>query len=308
MVKTWLITGGNGFVGTNLRIGIMERFPKHRVLVVDTKDHNSQFTDGSKAFKISACNSRSMGKIFDKYQPNYVVHLAAETNVRDSLENPKKCIERNLSGTLNCLESAAKYDCESIVIASSCGVSGEQFVAVDENTKYNPISPYATSKVCSEEAGNCYAKFGLNVCNLRFSNIYGPWSDHKSSVVSEFIKAFLSGKPLEINGTGRQTRNFIHVNDAINAILICVKKMAVGTYCIAGDKSISINDLASIICDIGGEDVELIYNDSIDGEIIDVNVDNLKARRELMFQCEYSIVDGIAETIKWFRRLRSGTL
>jgi UDP-glucose 4-epimerase len=193
-------------------------------------------------------------------------------------------------------------------LASSCGIVGEHFGPINENTYNDPISPYATSKLCTEELGNCYTKLGLNVCILRFSNMFGPWSDHKSSVVTTFIKAFINKEPMRINGTGRQTRNFLYVKDAVRAILMCIDKRSAGTYCIAGDRSISINDLISTICDTGGNDAEIIFDDHVDGEIIDINIDNSKARRELMFQCDYSVMSGIAETIKWFRRLKSKTL
>jgi UDP-glucose 4-epimerase len=308
MVKTWLITGGNGFVGTNLRAEILFKYPKHRVLVVDTRNYNKDFTDRAKVFRISVANSRSMAKIFDKYRPDYIVHLAAKTGVRDSIVNPKYCIEQNILGTLNCLDLARKYNADSVVIASSCGVAGEQFGMINEDTHCSPISPYATSKVCTEDLGNCYSKLGVNVCILRFSNMFGPWSDHKESVVTSFVKAFINKEPMRVNGTGRQTRNFLYIKDAIKAILLCVQKGAVGTYCIAGDRSISINDLISLICDVGGNNAETVFDDAVDGEIIDINIDNSKARRGLMFQCEHSTMNGISETMKWFRRLKSGTL
>jgi UDP-glucose 4-epimerase len=308
--KTWLITGGNGFIGTNVRDILSEQYPEHKVVVVDTKNPNREFVDSSKWVNINVANWKAMCRTFDKYKPNYVLHLAAETRVRESMKTPKICIEKNVVGTLNCLELARRHECELAVLASSCGVCGEQlgFGAVDEQTSSKPISPYATSKVCTEQVGSCYEKLGLKVCNLRLANVYGPWSDHKESVVSLFVKGFLNDSVLKINGNGSQTRNFIYAKDAAMAIVKCVNKGASGTYCIASDKSMSINDLVSVICEVCQGDAKIEFGENVDGEIVDININNAKARRELMFQCEYSIVDGVAETVDWFRQLKSGAL
>lgn len=308
MVKIWLITGGNGFVGVNLRDSIMKQYPEDRVIVIDIKNLNKSFIDKAKHINISVSNFRAMDKVFMKYRPDYVVHLASETKVRESMVNPKVFVEKNVLGTLNCLELARRYDCESVVFASSCGVVGEHFCQINEETHADPLSPYSASKLCSEQIGNCYMKLGVNVCNLRFSNIYGPWSDHKTNAIPSFIKAFLNKDQIKINGSGNQTRNFVYVKDAVNSILLCLKKKVVGTYCIASDRSLEINDIVSIICDVGGDDCEVEFLNHVDGEIINMEVDNLKARRELMFQCEYSIVEGITETMKWFGQLKSEAL
>jgi UDP-glucose 4-epimerase len=304
MVKTWLITGGNGFVGINLRDSISKKYPEDRITVVDVKNHNRSFVDRAKWININVANFRAMDKVFMKYKPNYVVHLAAETKVRESMSDPKRFIEKNVVGTLNCLELARRYDCESVIVASSCGVAGEHFCCVNEETRPDPLSPYSASKLCSEQISNCYMKLGVDVCNLRFSNIFGPWSDHKTNAIPLFIKAFLSGESLKINGSGNQTRNFIYIKDVVSSIFSCVKKKAMGTYCIASDKSLEINDIVSIICDAGGNDAEVEFLDPADGDITSIEVDNSKARRELMFQCEYSIVEGIIETMQWFEELK----
>lgn len=309
MVKTWLITGGNGFLGVNLRALLTEELPDDRVVVVDTGDHNKEFSsDRAKRVNVNVANWKAMVKIFDKFKPNYVVHLAAETGVRTSLEEPKKCLERNFMGALNCLDLAERYDCESVILASSCGVVGERFRKVEETGVCFPESPYATSKLCMEALGDCYQKIGLKVCNLRFSNIYGPWSEHKQSVVASFIKALLNGDPVRINGDGFQTRNFIYVKDAARAILTCLRKKACGTYCISSDKSITINDLVTIICEAAENDMAIEFQPLVDGEIINLEIDNSKARKELMFQCEYGMMEGIVETIQWFQQLKSRSL
>jgi UDP-glucose 4-epimerase len=307
MVKIWLITGGNGFLGANLREEVAKKHPKHRIVVVDTRNYNKRFVDGAKISRISVTNSRSMEKLFNKYRPDYVVHLAAVTKPRESMRNPKRCIEQNMLGALNVLDLSRKFG-SKVILASSCGVTGEHFSSVDEATYANPLNPYATSKLCVEQLSDCYIKLGLGACNLRFSNIFGPWSDHKPNAIPTFIKAFINKRPMKINGNGLQTRNFIYVKDAVRAILTAVVKNATGTYCIANNRSISINDVVSVICDAGGNNAEIEFGDFVDGEIVDINVDSSKARKDLGFQCEYSMIDGMKKTLKWFRRLSSGTL
>lgn len=303
--KTWLITGGNGFIGVNLRDAID---PGDRVVVVDIKNHNRRFTDKAKVVNANVTSFRAMDQVFKKYKPNYVVHLAGNTKTRESMKMPKKFIKENVLGTLNCLDLAKKYECEGMVVASSCGVSGEHFCRIDEETECSPISPYGTSKLCCEEVADCYAGLGLRACSLRFANVYGPWSEHKSSAVAVFIKAFLKGNALKVNGVGSQTRNFIYVKDVAKSILLALKKKAKGVYCIASDSSMSVSDLVSLICEVGGSDAKMEFGDEVEGEIQDIAINNAKARRELRFQCEYSMLDGIRETMKWFKQRRRGIL
>ena len=148
-----------------------------------------------------------------------VVHLAAQTGVIPSLEDPAFDMEQNVGGTLNLLEACRIAGTPRFVLASSSAPLGEQEPPIDESKVPRPLSPYGASKLAGEGYCSAYAgSFGLETIALRFSNVYGPRSTYKGSVVAKFIKNILSGIPLTIYGSGGQTRDFIYVEDLCDAI------------------------------------------------------------------------------------------
>lgn len=149
-----------------------------------------------------------------------IVHLAANTGVGPSVEDPKKDMESNVIGTFNMLEAARHNGLKRFVFASSGAPVGECDPPIHEELAPHPVSPYGASKLAGE--GYCssyYRTFGIETIALRFGNVYGPGSTHKNSVVAKFIKQAMQGETLEIYGDGNQTRDFIYIDDLITAIL-----------------------------------------------------------------------------------------
>ena len=167
-----------------------------------------------------------MGDILDKdlalevaQGRDVIVHLAANTGVAPSVENPRMDCENNVLGTLNYLEAARQAKVKRFVFASSGAPAGEVEPPIHEELPPHPVSPYGASKLAGE--GYCsayYRTFGVETVCLRFGNVYGPFSGKKDSVVAKFIKRAISGEPLEIYGDGKQTRDFIYIQDLIQAI------------------------------------------------------------------------------------------
>jgi len=303
----WLITGGRGFIGTNLRIALDKNYPKSRVAIVDNRTNDTGYRNDNVTkllYDIDVVNYESLYDIFAETTPDYVVHLAGNTEVRKSLKRPHLCFTDNIDGTLNCLNLSREFKVKKVVIASSCGVVGDRFGSVNEEAGYNPLSPYAASKVCAEVISKSYEDLGVPVTILRFSNIFGPWSDHKSSVVGSFIKRFIDKRTIPVYGDGNQTRNFLYVKDAVEAIFRSIQSNMTGIFCVGNLKSYSVNEVIEILEGIFGYTVKQNNRKEMGGEIRSIEIDTKKARMGLHFHCGYSFLDGIKETCDWYKEIK----
>lgn len=252
---TYLITGHKGFIGTNLTHYLQSKIEE--VIGID-------YYDGDLCKGIpSSIKNLSI---------HTIVHLAAETNVRDSIANPSKCFLRNCQSTTNILEFAASKKAK-LVFISSCGAC-------------RPSSPYTASKIAGEAICRAYrSSYDSDIVILRLPNIYGPYSDHKTSVIPAFIKSKLLGREVTIYGDGNQKRDFVYVKDICEAIYSADQDLELTT----GELT-SINELAQMI----GCKVE--YKDSIKGEINQVT-------STMNLSPKYSLDQGLNETILWFKQL-----
>jgi UDP-glucose 4-epimerase len=242
----WLVTGGCGFIGTALISRLMSEGGHHiRVLdnlLVGTREDLARvckFAEVTSLFTSHTSVSDSsndspsnlqceliVGDITDAQtciacaeDADVIVHLAANTGVGPSVEDPRKDMEANVIGTFNMLESARLRKVSRFVFASSGAPVGECEPPIHEEMAAHPVSPYGASKLAGEGYCSAYHRtFGLETVALRFGNVYGPGSSHKNSVIAKFIKQALNGKALEIYGDGSQTRDFIYIDDLIEAI------------------------------------------------------------------------------------------
>lgn len=308
--KRWLITGGRGFLGTNLRVALKKDYPKSKVSVVDDFTYNTGWQDDLaevRHYGVDITNYEAMHDVFSEAKPDYLIHLAASTEVRKSVQRPMQCFDTNANGTLNCLNLARDYGIKRIVVASSCGIVGNGVLPMDESSELDPVSPYASSKACAEMMARAYMLLGVPVVILRFTNIYGPWSDHKSSVIAQFIRNHINGEPFTIYGDGSQSRNFLYVKDAVRAIFHVIRKRASGTFCIGALKSYTINDLVDIFEEKFDGKVERREKKRNKEEIDTIEVNTSKARNFLRFYCNYSLLDGIGETYNWYKEKEYAT-
>jgi UDP-glucose 4-epimerase len=251
---------------------------------------------------------------------NAVVHLAAQSGVPISVDNPMLDCEINIVGTLNMLEACRKNKADKFVFASSGAPLGEVEPPIHEEKVPRPVSPYGASKLAGEAYCNAYYKtFGTKTVVLRFGNVYGPRSSHKNSVVAKFYKRALEGLPLEIYGDGTQTRDFIYVEDLCNAIYLSLKvldlsqqslslsynKIAGEIFQIATYKETTVDEIATKIKELvnneAGKKVEIIYCNNRLGDVKRNFSDISKARNNIGFQPKFDLDKGISITWKHYQ-------
>lgn len=307
-MKSYLVTGGCGFIGVNLISHLIAR--GNRVRILDNLSVGRREYVEPLGIELLEGDVRDFATVTKAAEcMDTVIHLAAHTRVMDSIKDPQLNFEVNAIGTLNVLQASREAGVGNFVFASTGGaILGEQEPPVHEEMVPHPISPYGASKLAGEAYCSAfYGSFGLKTIALRFSNVYGPHSYHKGSAVTQFIKNAMRKEPLVIYGDGSQTRDFLYVEDLAAAIYSCVSTNADG---IAGQvfqmgtgKETTINDIAFKIKKLAskvGLDVQIIYQPARRGEIYRNCTCIGKAKRILGYSPKTGLDEGITTTWNWF--------
>jgi UDP-glucose 4-epimerase len=233
----------------------------------------------------------------------YVVHLAAQAGVPASVEDPLRDSEINVRGTLHALLAARDAKVDGFVLASSSAPLGDIEPPANERMPARPKSPYGASKLAGE--GYCSAfhgSYGLPTVALRFTNVYGPYSYHKGSVISAFCKAASAGQPLVVYGDGSQTRDFIYVGDLCEGIAAALTCGEGGVVIHLGSGvETSVTDVARTVIDKFGGDIEIEHHPERAGDILRSSADISGARALLGFDAHTSLDDGLTDTVAWFK-------
>tara|TARA_B100001146_G_C16169125_1_gene429260 strand:- start:709 stop:1650 length:942 start_codon:yes stop_codon:yes gene_type:complete len=303
-----LVTGGAGFIGANL-VRMMLKFG-YKVTVLDN------FSTGSYAYLEGLPVDIVEGDVLDRdllvevvRSHHSIIHLAAQTGVPGSLIDPYQDCEVNVVGTLNVLEAcrAAKESSDTkvsqkIIFASSNAPLGRQIPPASEDKAPLPVSPYGASKLAAE--AYClayYGSWGLNTIVLRFGNVYGPFSEHKSSVVAEFFKAICNNNVITMHGDGEQTRDFVYVADLCRAVLLALDCDVGGeVYQIATGVETSINGLVEMVQDVSGSDTRIYKAPTRHGDVRKNYSLITKAREMLGWEPEVNLNLGLRKTYEWF--------
>ena len=255
MKKKSIVTGGAGFIGSNLVDRLITE--GHQVIVLDNfvsgskKNLSHHSKKNLKIIKIDISKNKNLFKYFKGV--SYVFHLAGLAEIIPSIKNPRKYFINNTLGTLNVLEAAKKARIKKFIYAASSSCYGSpKKLPTKENEKIDTKHPYAFTKFLGEEAVINYANF-FNMPNIscRFFNVYGPRLNTRGqygAVFGNFLKQTQNKKPLTIVGNGNQTRDFIHVDDLTNAFIKLIKsKLRNKIYNLGSGKETSINKIAGII-------------------------------------------------------------
>jgi len=233
--------------------------------------------------------------------------LAANTGVPKSVEDPRADCMNNVVGTFNFLEAARNNKVRRFIFASSGAPAGEVEPPIHEEMAPHPVSPYGASKLAGE--GYCSAYFRsyrVETVALRFGNVYGPGSGHKSSVVAKFIRQALEGQPLEIYGDGSQTRDFIYIDDLIDAVWRAATMSGVGgeTFQIATNAETSVREMLEILAPALEKNnikvPSIIYSEKRLGDVMRNYSDTSKAQAMLGWQVHMSLDRGLEETVRSF--------
>lgn len=312
---TVLVTGGCGFIGTNLVRHLYDK--GYTIKALDNLSTGKKETLLAAGCQLPTANlmagdirdMKMVGKATEG--TDAVVHLAAHTDVVESLDNPKDDWDINVNGTLNLLEACRRNGVSKFIFASSNAVLGEQPPPVDETKIPDPLSPYGAAKLAGEALCSAYHySFGLNTVSLRFGNCYGPYSKHKTDVITTFMNCARQGKPIIIYGDGNQTRDFVHVDDICQAIHLCLtatESISGEVFQIASGIETSINKLARMIKEIVEENLQAadhesstIYKPKRNGEIERNYSDITKAKRVFDFDPHVKLSDGLHDLWQWY--------
>jgi len=304
-----LVTGGAGFIGSHLvdRL-VMEG---HEAVVVDNlaTGKRRNINRAARFYKMDIQSWR-LERVFRNERPNVVMHLAAQMDVRKSVEDPMFDAQVNVLGTLNVLQQAVRHGVRKVIFSSSGGaIYGEQEIyPAPEVHVTKPLSPYGLSKLCGEQYLSYYQRVsGLQAVSLRYANVYGPRQDPEgeAGVVAIFIQKMLNNEQAVINGNGRQTRDFVFVDDVVEANLAMMGQETQGTYNVGTGVETSINDLFRILIHHTGSICKEIHGPAKKGEQARSVIDNTKLRHEVSWEPRADLSDGLKKTVEYFReRLR----
>jgi UDP-glucose 4-epimerase len=299
-----LVTGGAGFIGSHLVDRLVSR--GYKTVILDNLSSGTLNNLGShlkngnaKLMKGDVRNMNDVRKALTSV--DLVFHLAAIVSVPYSVQNPEITHEVNAGGTRNLLEASAKSNVKCFVYVSSSAVYGEpQYLPVDEDHPTNPMSPYAETKIRGEDYCREYQeKYGLRTVTLRFFNVYGQRQDDSgnSGVITRFIKNLRENKPPIIYGDGEQTRDFIHVSDSVQALLLSMNNpVAFGqTFNIGSGERVKIRQLCELVMGKLGAEIKPVYEEPRSGEIKNSYANIAKAERILGFKPKISLEKGLED-------------
>ncbi|MEW6325581.1 MAG: NAD-dependent epimerase/dehydratase family protein [Nitrospirota bacterium] len=301
-----LVTGGAGFIGSHLVDRLIEE--NYAVVVVDdlSTGKRKQVNREATFYKADILSSR-LERIFRKERPEVVSHHAAQINVRRSLKDPIFDAQVNILGLLNVLQQSVRYGVRRVTLASSGGaIYGEQqtFPATEEHAAH-PLSPYGVSKLADEHFLYYFRQSaGLQTASLRYSNVYGPRQDPfgEAGVVSIFIQKLLRGETPLINGTGRQTRDFIFVEDVVEANMAVLHSGVEGVYNVGTGRETSVNELCAELKQLIGADVREQHGPEIPGEVLRSCLDPTRLQKATDWTPRVPLTEGLKRTVEHFRQ------
>ena len=300
-----LVTGGAGFIGSHLVDRLVQE--GHEVVVADNLSTGKRrnLNRAAEFYKRDVQSSR-MESVFRRERPVVLIHLAAQMNIRRYVEDPLFDAQVNILGMLNVLDQAVRYGTRKVIFASSGGaIYGEQDVfPAPESHATRPLSPYGISKLTGEYYLAYYQRVsGIQCVSLRFSNVFGPRQDPhgEAGVVAIFTQKMLAGEQPIINGNGRQTRDFIYVDDVVEAHMAVLGKDVQGIYNVGTAHETSVNELFGKLVDLTKSGCKQLYGPAKKGEQARSVVDASKLRQELGWEPRVSLDEGLSRTVEYFR-------
>ncbi len=309
---TVLVTGGAGFIGSNLVDRLLAE--DRRVVVIDdlssgrlsNLDEARRSSPGAFEFQRMDITSETVDALVKRHRPEVIVHLAAQVNVRESVADPLRDARVNVLGTINLLEAARRHGVRKVVLATSGGcIYGEpalEELPVDEDHPGHAHSPYGASKRSAEEYLRTYQSlYGVDFTSLAFSNVYGPRQDPagEAGVVAIFTERMLAGQPCTIFGDGEQSRDFVYVDDVVHSLALAMGRGDNDRFNIGTGERTSVNQLYRALAAATNYPHEPVYAPERDGEVRHSSVSIRKAAEQLGWKPWTVLEEGLASTLAW---------
>ena len=298
------VTGGAGFIGSHLVDRLIE--DGHTVQVIDNLyTGNKDFVHSKAQFVELDIRDPKLCSVLEEFRPDYIFHEAAQTEVSTSMSDPMLDCDINLMGLINLLNAAVKLDVKKFLMPSSAAVYGNlDTLPLNEEMIGNPSSFYGLTKLTTEHYLRIYYEaFGLPYICYRYSNVFGPRQGNggEGGVISIFAKATVKGSPIIIYGDGKQTRDFIYVDDVVEANILGMQHQVTGIYNVSTGISSSVSLLVDEFRNISGKDIEIVYDKPRLGDIRDSVLATDKSEKELLFKAKYNLHDGLIKTYEYFK-------
>jgi len=307
-MTTYLVTGGAGFIGSNIVEELLKQGEEVRVLdnfSTGKKENILPFLDKIDLIKGDIRDYRVVREAVDGV--DFILHQAALPSVPRSIKDPIATNEVNVSGTLNILDAAKNTGVKRVIYASSSSVYGNsETLPKRENMIPEPISPYAVSKLAGEKYCKVFYKvYGLETVILRYFNVFGPKQDPNSqysAVIPKFIAMMKKGEKPVIYGDGEQSRDFTFVANVVEANLLALEKEGIAgeIFNVAFGGRNSVNNLIEELNKIFESDIEAICTKPRTGDVKHSLADITKARKLLGYNPFMNFQNGLRETVKWF--------
>lgn len=316
---TILVTGGAGFIGSNLcqflidksfKVVCLDNFDNFYSVKIKEDNINEMLKNPLFTFvKGDIRNNVLLDDIFSKYKPDFVIHLAAKVGVRDSFSNPQEYFDVNVNGSICLFEVMRKYNVKNLIFSSSSSVYGNKNgKLVETDICDNQISPYAVSKRTVEMLNyNYHINSKFNVVNLRLFSVYGK-NQRPDLVLYKFINLISNNKPIEIYGNADTTRDYTYIDDIVNAFYSSIELLKTNDNSIyeiiniGNGNPISLRKLIDLIAKTTNRnDFKIIVTEFAKGDVTHTHADINKARRLLNFKPKVSIGNGIKLFYNWYK-------
>jgi CDP-glucose 4,6-dehydratase len=299
------VTGATGLVGSHLVKRLVDEGADVVALVRD-------FVPNSQLFRNGYYNRirRVLGDVVDRditerivceYEVDTVFHLAAQTQVYVANKSPYGTLNTNIMGSVSVLEACRNAGVRRVVVSSSDKAYGDAGRIYTEDMALNGIHPYEVSKSCEDMIGRSYGKsFDMSIAVARCGNIYGAGDLNFSRLIPKTIRNIIRGKNPEIYGDGGMVRDYLYIDDCVDAYMLLGESGNAGAYNFSGEEPVSVKEIVSKICNIMGVEFSADFlgtRNEIDSQWLDIT----KAKTELGFLPKYKLADGLVKTIDWYK-------
>lgn len=313
-METFLVTGGAGFIGSNIahalairgdRVVVLDDLSSGRLENIDHLLHRRNFT----FIRGSILDTGLLRSVLKTYQVSCICHQAANPSVAKSIIDPVRSIETNIMGTANVFDLASENCCRRIVFASSCAVYGcTPESPAREQAPINPGSPFAVTKAAKEMLAKNFSDLrAIEIIGLRYFNVYGrrqQYASDRAPVIPSYIIKALRNQPLPVDGDGLQTRDFVSVDDVVQANLqaLAAKNISGRCFNIGSGTSVGLLQLAKMIIGLTGSSSSIVHRAARTGDVRNSLADINASREALGYSPAVAIEQGLRETIAWLRQ------